>query len=128
MAAHQEYCWIASRTLTNAATGETVEVALAVPEKISAEEWRCAFRVDGGDDDRVYFAHGLDAFQALIMALEGVRSVVQSVDAKISWRGGELGDSGFPRFVPQFYGLEFANEINRLIDNEIKKFAEHTRC
>jgi hypothetical protein len=66
-------------------------------------------------------AFGEDSFQALIMALEGIRMVLENQDLDWSWIIEE-GDHGFPRFVPQGFGLGFNRKIDDLIDKEISKF------
>jgi hypothetical protein len=114
--------WIASRVLKEA-NGENVVVSLARPEKSSAGDWACAFQIEGVVQE-VQYAHGLDAFQALIMAITGINSLLANRNRQLTWEGGEPGDSGFPRFVPQAFGFVWAERINRMIDEEIRKFAE----
>src|SRR5713101_736140 len=98
---------LASRTLTNQTTGKNVVVSLARPEKISAHEWRCGFQIEGIAPQQLHYAYGLDAFQALMMALEGIHCMLSSDnhDRQLTWEGGELGDIGFPRLVPAAYGI-----------------------
>jgi hypothetical protein len=105
-----------------------VEVALAAPERVSEEEWRCALRVKWDESVRTDFAHGLDALQALINAIEGIRSALLERHEEMSWPGGEPGDPGIPRFVPQFFGLNFANQMNRILDEEIERFATRAKA
>lgn len=82
----------------------------------------CSFRVAGVGDSSVRYAHGVDAIQALFQALEGVRTVLSNVDRRLTWKGGEKGDVGFPRQVPPYYGLEFARRIDGAIDEAIAEF------
>lgn len=65
------------------------------------------------------YAFGVDAFQALIMALEGIRHDLSAADPACHWIGGETGDFGFPRHVTTAFGLGIARRIDRLIDREI---------
>ena len=41
-----------------------------------------------------------------------------------TWEGGEPGDTGVRRFVPQAFGLDFARKIDRIIDEEIQRFSD----
>ena len=119
--------WIAIRVFTDQLTGERLEAGLAIPEMVSEREWRCAFRLGAPEPDSIHYAYGLDAFQALFMALEGIRTTLLRSAGKLSWEGGDPGASGFPRFVPEYYGSSFANEINRVIDESIERFAARYR-
>jgi len=100
-----------------------VEVALAAPVKISEQEWRCAFRVKRDTSAQTHFAPGLDALQALINAIEGIRSTLREHDEQMTWLGGEPGDPGVPRFIPQFFGIQFGNRMSRILDEEIERFS-----
>jgi hypothetical protein len=87
-------------------------------------DWECTFVVDGADGSHVASAHGIDGLQALLNALDGVRSALDASGLALSWEGGEPGDHGIPRMVPAFYGRAFAEEIERYIDERIRAFTE----
>ena len=119
--------WIASRSLTDQTTGETVVVLLGRPERVagvSAEEWRCGFLIKGGTPESIRYAHGLDAFQALSLAMEGIQVALANSNRQLTWEGGELGDTGFRRAVPQAFGLSFAREVDSMIDEKIQRFTD----
>jgi hypothetical protein len=102
---------------------QEVVVWLGKPRKVSREEWVCPYHVSGTWIKKSQYAHGIDSFQALLLALEGIRVVLEKSGKQLEWAGGELGDHGFPRFVPTFYGLRFVRRLNRLIDREVARFA-----
>src|ERR1035437_1532867 len=56
-------------------------------------------------------------------SIEGVRVALEKSGERLSWIGGEKGDSGVPRFVPMFFGLEFAERLGKMIDEQIEHLA-----
>ncbi len=101
-----------------------VVVTIGKPRPDPSGDWRCSFRIRGISDDRRRVARGLDALQALLLAVEGAREALAASDLVLLWEGGEAGDTGLPRTVPQYYGLDFARKIERYIDRETQKFAQ----
>ena len=114
--------WIVSRTLTDADSGAEVVVALARPEQVNDGEWSCAFRVDASPDG-IRKAHGVDEFQALLLAIEGLQSALSRSSQRLTWIG-EPGDTGIPRLTPLAFGLAFRQRVERMLDDEIERFAE----
>ena len=88
------------------------------PDPDPAMDWKCDFRVHGAVDEH-RGAHGLDGFQALIQAIQGVRKVLDDSGLSLTWAGGEPGDHGVPRIVPQFFGRAFARDVEDEIDRRI---------
>jgi hypothetical protein len=109
--------WLVRRALETASG--TFEIAIGQPEKVIDDEWRCPYRVA----DETSYAHGLDGFQSLLMALTGVRMALDKMDSQLKWRGGKPGDHGVPRLVPHAFGVEFSRRIEELIDAEVNQFA-----
>jgi hypothetical protein len=120
---------IAIRTLRDAKSGSRtkVTVALGMPRKAATGEWACWFQVRGLGADQRREGHGIDAFQALLMAFEGIRFTLGRKARSLAWEGGMAGDTGFPRFVPAFYGVKFARKIERFIDGELRRFSRGQR-
>ncbi len=110
---------VASRVLKRL-DGTVVEVGLTLPVEVSSGEWKCEFRI--GDD--VHEAFGLDGVQALLMALKGLRFYLARL-APSTWEGGEPGDVGIPRFVPQAFGLAFSQHMDAVIESELAEFVAH---
>lgn len=109
--------WLVRRALESA--NGKFEIAIGQPEKVLDDEWRCAYRVA----DETSYAHGLDGFQALLMALTGVRMALDKMGSQLKWRGGKAGDHGVPRLVPHAFGVAFSRRIEELIDAEVNQFA-----
>ena len=68
-------------------------------------------------------AYGEDAFQALIMALEGIRVRLQNDQSAWSWLIGLKGTGGFPHFVPQGWSPELEQRIVSFIEKEVSEFS-----
>lgn len=116
---------IAARKLRLRRSGKSVNVSLGVPEvdpQSQHRDWRCPFRITGIDVPRVRYAYGVDAFQSLMMALAGIRSLLQTRRRDLEWQGGSL-DLAFPRFIPSGYGSAFSKRMEALINREVEAFA-----
>ena len=109
--------WFVTRVLES--TEGNFEIKIGKPEKVIEDEWQCAYSIA----DKTSYAHGLDGFQALVMAFTGVRLALDSMGGPIKWRGGKAGDHGVPRLVPHAFGVAFSKRIEELIDSEVNGFA-----
>ena len=120
--------FIGERTLIEDSPNQehVITVRIGRPEHLSASEYICAFQLDGLGESSLQYAHGIDAFQALIMALDGIRATIEKSGRNFTWQGGEKKGHGFPRCVPAFYGLNFSKHIDQLLDREINRFAKET--
>jgi hypothetical protein len=125
----QDQRWIGTRALNCIKDGRAfrIEASVGEPVEVTRGEWRCAYRIADAGRESVQYAHGVDSIQALILALEGIRVGIAAIGGEFSWEGGEPGDPGFPRFVPQFYGPAFARKLEAIIDSEVRTFAEEAR-
>jgi hypothetical protein len=100
------------------------EVCLFGPEPVDSSDWRCGYHISGIRMRSPRYAFGVDAFQALIMALEGIRHDLKEVGSTWTWLGGEAGDLGFPRHVTIAFGPTIARRIDRLIDREVLQYSK----
>ena len=115
---------VAVRVLSNA-SGESVHVYIDRPVKEDDGGWACKYHIVGDGLDQDGAAHGIDALQALMQAIEGARvALMESIDRVLTWPGGEPGDIGIPRQVPTYVDRNTAQQIERLIDKEIAEWAE----
>jgi hypothetical protein len=96
----------------------TVTIYAPEPDHDSGTDWRCELRVQGALDARDT-AHGVDALQALINAIQGVRSALDDSGLSLTWAGGERGDHGVPRIVPMLFGRAFARDVEDEIDRRL---------
>jgi hypothetical protein len=86
--------------------GRAVNVEIYAPEPEPMEpnrEWRCRFHLTGAVEKDTY-GRSIDSLDSGLV---------------LSWVGGEPGDHGVPRFVPQFLGRAFAKDIEDEIDRRI---------
>lgn len=93
---------IASRKLT-IANGQAAEVLIGSPRPFSDKEdgFYCPFQIRGLGDGQVRHAGGVDAVQAMILALQRVGTLLnaseEAKNARLSWECGiSPGDFGFP--------------------------------
>lgn len=114
---------IATRRLRDEDGHRYFTVWIGRPRKMG-RDWQCPYHIGLSPESGVEAARGVDAFQALIHALEAIRIRLEQRRGTFTWRGGEAGDAGFPRYVPAVFGQEFAKSINRLIDNKLMRFSE----
>jgi hypothetical protein len=88
---------IAERTLCISGSDEAVYVRLGEPQPFpDGQDWYCPYEVITKQNKVVRFAAGVDALQALQLALKGISSQVfvlnRDLDHKLRWLGGtELG-------------------------------------
>jgi hypothetical protein len=114
---------IAERELTDDA-GHVVMARVGSPKKHPDRDWVCAYEILGFEKPICRLAGGVDAFQALLMAIDGIRIFLAQSGMTLTWEGGESGDSGFPRFVPTFFGLAFRKELEGMIESKTEEFAK----
>ena len=114
---------IASRQLQTADRKRTkVVVRLAQPQQESSGNWVCRFEITGLGRHRVNAGHGVDAFQALQQALEGIRLMLDETGRKLSFL--DMGTHFFPKYVPQYFGPKFERKLNLHVEREILRFAK----
>jgi hypothetical protein len=118
---------IAERTFAVDRSNDRVIVAVGHPQPDPAGDWRCAFHIEGLDRSGPFEVHGVDALQALSLAIEGVRNVLDSSGLTLSWEGGEPGDIGIPRMAPMFLPVATRRKIERYIDDQIRAFTRSAR-
>lgn len=94
---------IATRVLD--VSGKRVTVVVGKPEKFpDAEDYYCPYQIVGLGNERVRYAGGVDAVQAMLLALKMIGTdLYTSPEAQakqLTWQGGQSpGDLGFP--VPE---------------------------
>ncbi len=93
---------IATRVLQ--ANDRKITVVIGRPEKFpEGEDYYCPYQILGFGNERVRYAGGVDAVQALQLALQKIGADLytsqEAQSKQLAWVGGNLGDLGFP--VPE---------------------------
>ena len=86
---------IARRRLTFEIAGETREVTMILgePRRMSETgDWSCPYQLLGIGRTKVRYAEGVDSAQALYLALEGISSELNDLNARLVWNGFEGPD------------------------------------
>jgi hypothetical protein len=111
---------IAVRSLRiNSNRTKEIVVSIGKPIEEAPNLWACGFWfVQNGKKVDRQTARGVDGVQALLMALEGIRTTLKKLGYSYSWLGGE-GQSGFPALVPIYFGPEFEKELSDFIDRSV---------
>jgi hypothetical protein len=124
---------IAERRLnTRGVPRRSVGVSLGKPRKTKgSSDWECPFRISGAGIRRVEYGFGVDAFQALTMALEGSRYVLDRMETPLAWSGVLDDHSGFQRFIPLLAwprGTATGTaRVERAVDREISQWAREAK-
>lgn len=107
---------MATRVLS-ISNGEAKElvVVLYQPYEIDKDEWVCVFKL--GEQKKK--AHGIDSFQALIMAIEGIRYLLDNTSINLNWCEGS-NFLGFPKFVPMFLPDNYISDIESILEKKVK--------
>lgn len=93
---------IASRTLRLGTQVDGVTVSIGAPKPYAdGKDFYCPFRIEGLGDDRVKYAGGVDAVQALQLAMQriGIELYASPHASALRWIDPDGPDLGFP--VPE---------------------------
>jgi hypothetical protein len=86
---------------TNADKIVTVRVGIPIRIENTANDWACAYQIDGLGDGRIRKAFGVDSIQAMILALTYVSTSLYTSEeykhGNLAWDGGR--DLGLPAAV-----------------------------
>ena len=110
---------IASRVLSEEnARDHKITVAVGAPRRVQADHWLCPYFIEGIVESGLHYAIGVDALQALVIALAGIRWDLGNTGRDFIWFAG---DHGIPRQVPTGLGKNFQQRIERAIERESKR-------
>jgi len=107
-------------------SGRQVEVRLGKPSR-AANRWRCPFQLVGLYDDQVFSGVGIDGFQALYSALEGIRTKVAESRLRLYVPDTEPLYLGFPMFIPEFLGLDVYEKLERVVLRNIQRTVRESK-
>lgn len=116
--------WIATRLLTDPQGGPSLEVRIGMPTQVEQDRWECPFLlVVPGQSAVAQTGCGVDAFQALVQAQEGIRVALANRGGKLCWLGGEPGFTGFTRILPISFGLGLVRHLEAVVEDEVERYA-----
>ena len=112
----QQSAEIARRVLTSP-RGD-IEILLYAPEFVTQNEYKCSYRIRGGDIDEREWGVGVDSMQALYSALEKIRQKLKPMANQLNWLGDAAPDTSFPQIVLQGIGPDYALHLEKVIERE----------
>lgn len=98
-----------------------VLVQIGTPHRATwKRDFYCPFRIVVGRRTELHRVYGVDAFQALMLAFDAIKVLLETSHPDITWAGAERpGDAGISRRLPSFLGLAFERELERLVDRSV---------
>ena len=118
---------VASSALTDARDpNRRIVVSAGLPRRVSSEEWQCTACIDGLEAKPISKnVSGVDSLQALLLAAQYLRVQLKESHRDLMWPDGTPCPAGdIPRQVPIFYGEEFVDRVEQLMDREGPRFME----
>jgi uncharacterized protein DUF6968 len=99
-----------------------VTLTIGVPQPVPGSDWGCAVQVTGLDRrlSRPRFIFGIDALQALHLAMQFAGATLERSGYDLEWLG-QKGDLGFPRFLPNLPQPQ-RDQLDRMIEREVTQF------
>lgn len=115
---------IATRTYQYEAGDRKLTATLYKPLRLRSapNDWCAEFAISGLRKEIKGRAFGIDSLQALLLAAQALRLRLEGLGVQFSWLGGEAGDSGIPRVIPNSYGLAFSERAEQLVLEEATRF------
>lgn len=113
---------IAQRTLRQRdAPRRRLVVSLGAPRRTpDTEDWECPFQISGAGMRCFQFGRGVDAFQALTVALQGIRYYLDRSELELSWPGILEGQTGFQQIIPLLTEAAGARRMERVVERELQ--------
>jgi hypothetical protein len=90
---------IIARRILETKDGREIEIIIGAPQPFPDDaDYFCPFQVNGLGDARIYYAGGVDSYQALILALKKLTVHMVTMDAvkngEVQWLDGSEPDLG----------------------------------
>lgn len=108
--------------------GRMVTVTIGKPMLKPSGDWACPVDIQGLHEAVRDSAYGVDAVQALQLALEGARQTLKKSGLAVTWCDGEPGETGLPIVVPYIFGRAFDERMEQLIDEEIQTLVDEKKA
>lgn len=116
---------IARRTMWLGPGNTRVTVGIRMPEPDPASgqgDWRCGFAISGLGRPVRKHAYGVDAVQALQLAMVRIRLALEPYRDRLTWSGCTL-ETAFPMQVPYEWGADLSRRIEDSIEREVADLA-----
>ncbi len=106
--------------------GLTVMVSIDPPVPVNGD-WSCTYRIEGMGIEEC--ANGVDALQALLLAVESTRRLIDQSGRTLTWAidgqpAADIGDPGIPKQVPTIVDRAERARINGMIDDAVQRWLE----
>ena len=112
---------VASRTLAEfGVEGSCIKASIGAPRK-SGDRWECPFFIDGLRRSKIESAGGVDSLQALLGAIQGVRTSLDQSGRSYVWLDRKWG-TAIPQFIPAFLGRQVEDRVKAAIEREEKRY------
>ncbi|WP_437294424.1 DUF6968 family protein [Sorangium sp. So ce426] len=108
--------------------GRSVTVTIGRPVEAQPGEWACPFTIVGIPEPRSDRGLGVDGVSAVLNALHAIRHALEASGVRVSWEGGEPGDTGFPKLMHYAFGFAFSQRMEQLIDEEIQTLVDEKKA
>jgi hypothetical protein len=115
---------IARRELEEIGAFIKVIVSIGTPRRHPKGDWECWFSIEGRGKRDLQKVGGVDALQALLLAVECARVTLDKTGRRFKWleNDSDKAGSGIPRYVPTHLGPLAETRINIAIEREGKRY------
>lgn len=102
--------------------GRTILVTIGAPQPHAEGDWACPLDIQGIPGRRPPHVFGVDAIQALQMAIEAARFHLESSGIRFQWLDDEDScRTGISRLIPHTFGASFERKIVKAIEREVER-------
>ena len=118
---------IATRTYQTASGKEVVVTLYAATNEHAPHAWTCQFTIEGLSQNASGQGVGMDALQALTVAIQGIRFHLEAAQEDFQWEGGEMGDFGIPLAIPEGFGSRIEERLRSMLNEEVARLLRQGR-
>lgn len=87
-------------------------------------DWMCSVLIEGIPKERRRRIYGIDAVQALQLAMVYARGELDGSGLRLRWLDGEPGDVGLPLPVTGCHGFQFQRALEQSMEREVERMNE----
>lgn len=97
---------------------------MGIPFETEPGFWECPYQLfESGGPVEIKTAAGVDAFQAIVQALDHISVELAAKGRKLRWFDDEPGMTGFARNIPISFGQGLIHHLESLISAETDRWA-----